>query len=166
MSKAAMTTIAAASLLAGSAVAAAPPCAEGPYRHFDFWVGEWDVRDAQGTLAGVNRVSSEQDGCVIVERWSSASGGTGQSLNYYDPAAGKWKQLWIGLGLLLHMEGGLRDGSMRLEGPLQYLAEGRTTLLRGTWTPLPEQRMHHHFEESQDGGATWATWFDGYYTRR
>lgn len=71
---------------------------------------------------------------MLVERWHSAAGGTGQSYNYYDPAARKWKQLWIGLGILLHMEGGPHWGGMRLEGPLHYLGQGRTTLLRGTWS--------------------------------
>lgn len=152
--------------LSGASVAAAPPCAEEPYHQFDFWIGEWDVRDAAGKLAGVNRIANEEDGCVLVERWNSAAGGHGQSYNYYDPAAGKWKQLWVGLGILLHMEGELRDGSMRLEGPLQYLADGRKTILRGTWSKLPDGRVRQHFEESTDNGGSWTTWFDGYYTRK
>jgi hypothetical protein len=55
---------------------------------------------------------------------------------------------------------------MRLEGPLQYLGQGRTTTLRGTWSKLDDGRVRQHFEESADGGTTWTTWFDGYYTRR
>ena len=155
-----------ACLLAGEALAATPPCAEGPFREFDFWVGEWDVRDASGKTAGVNTISSEENGCVLIERWRSAAGGTGQSYNYYDPAARKWKQLWVGLGILLHMEGAFSNGSMRLEGPLQYLGQGRSTILRGTWSKLDDGRLRQHFEESTDGGTTWTTWFDGYYTRR
>lgn len=161
-----MAAAALACLVGSEALAATPPCAEGPFREFDFWAGEWEVRDAAGKTAGENAISTEQNGCVLVERWRSAAGGTGQSFNYYDPAAKKWKQLWVGLGILLHMEGNLRDGSMRLEGPLQYLAQGRVTTLRGTWTPLPDGRVRQHFEESEDDGRTWTTWFDGYYTRR
>ena len=161
-----LPALAAAGVLGAEAGAANAPCADGPYRQFDFWIGHWDVRDAEGKTAGVNRITSEQDGCVIVERWSSAQGGTGQSLNYYDPAAKKWKQLWVGLGLLLHMEGEWREGRMVLEGPLQYLADGRVTTLRGTWTPLPGGGLRHQFEESEDGGKTWTAWFDGTYTRR
>lgn len=166
MSRAAISILAITSLLSGETVAATPPCAEGPYRQFDFWIGEWDVSDAEGKTAGVNRIANEANGCVLVERWSSAAGGSGQSLNYYDPAAGKWKQLWVGLGILLHMEGGPHEAGMRLEGPLQYLGQDRITILRGTWTPMADKRVRQHFEESQDGGATWTTWFDGYYTRR
>lgn len=155
-----------AAVLAAQAGAAPSPCAQEPFRAFDFWVGEWDVKDASGKPAGVNAIASEQNGCVVVERWKGAQGGTGQSLNYYDPAAKKWKQLWVGLGILLQMEGGLRDGSMRLEGPLQYLGQDRVTTLRGTWTELPDGRVRQLFEESADGGRTWTIWFDGYYTRR
>jgi hypothetical protein len=153
-------------LLGDSALAATPPCAEGPFREFDFWAGEWDVKDAQGKPAGVNAISKEENGCVLVERWRSEAGGHGQSYNYYDPAAKRWKQVWIGLGLLLHMEGGFTEGHMRLEGPLQYVSQNRVTILRGTWTPLPDGRVRQHFEESEDNGATWSTWFDGYYSRR
>jgi hypothetical protein len=63
------------------------------------------------------------------------------------------------------MEGGYVDGAMRLEGPLQYLAQGKTTTLRGTWTALPDGRVRQLFEESEDAGKTWVPWFDGYYTR-
>jgi hypothetical protein len=155
-----------ACLIGGEALAAGSPCAAGPYRDFDFWVGEWSVADAEGKAAGVNTITNEQNGCVIVERWKSAQGGTGQSLNYWDPAAKKWKQLWVGLGALLHMEGDFQGGVMHLEGPLQNLTDGRVTTLRGTWSKLDDGRVRQLFEESADGGKTWTTWFDGYYTRR
>ena len=155
-----------ASLLGTPSNAATPPCATGPFREFDFWVGDWDVRDAEGKTAGVNRITNEENGCVIIERWRSEQGGHGQSYNYYDPATKKWNQLWIGLGILLHMDGGFADGSMRLEGPLQYLTQDKTTRLRGTWTALPDGRVRQLFEESEDGGKTWNLWFDGYYTKR
>ena len=34
---------------------------------------------------------------------------------------------------------------------------------RGTWTPLEDGVVRQHFEQSGDDGATWTTWFDGYY---
>ena len=143
----------------------AGPCASGSFREFDFWAGEWDVHDAGGKLAGRNNVSIEERGCVVVERWHSANGGTGQSFNYYDPTAKRWKQRWAGLGLLIEMDGGPQGEAMVLEGPMQYLGQNRTTLLRGTWTKLSDGRLHHQFVESDDGGKTWKPWFDGYYTR-
>jgi hypothetical protein len=150
---------------AASESSAAGPCAAGKFRQFDFWAGEWDVHDAAGKLQGRNRITIEERGCVVVEHWRSVNGGTGQSVNYYDPAADRWKQRWVGIGTVLEMEGSFEGEAMILEGPLQYLAEKRTTLLRGTWTKLPDGRVRQQFVESDDGGKTWKPWFDGYYTR-
>jgi hypothetical protein len=141
------------------------PCASGPFREFDFWAGEWDVHDASGKLAGHNNVSIEELGCVVVERWRGANGTTGQSLNYYDPAAKRWKQRWAGLGVVLEMDGGMQDDAMVMQGPAQYIGQNRTTILRGTWNKLPDGRVRQQFHESDDGGKTWKPWFDGYYTR-
>lgn len=151
--------------VAATAADAPAICPGDRHREFDFWAGRWTVLDAGGKTAGENVITIEQGGCVLVERWRSASGGTGQSLNYYDPVAQSWKQRWVGLGLILEMQGRFEQGSMVLEGPLHYVKQARTTLLRGTWTPLPDGRVRQLFMESSDGGKTWATWFDGYYSR-
>lgn len=144
---------------------AAEACAADPFRQFDFWIGTWNVADGEGRAAGRNVITLEQQGCVLIERWTSAKGGTGMSMNHYDPASGRWKQHWVGLGLILEMTGGMKDGSMVLEGPLQYVADSRVTRLRGTWTQLPDGRVRQHFVESSDNGKTWTDWFDGYYSR-
>jgi hypothetical protein len=140
-------------------------CSDPRHREFDFWAGSWRVHGAGKNLAGHSTVSIEQEGCVLVERWRSAKGGTGQSLNYYDPVLQKWKQRWVGLGLILEMNGGMENGAMVLEGPLHYVQQKRTALLRGTWAVLPDGRLRQHFVESADGGKTWTEWFDGYYSR-
>jgi hypothetical protein len=57
----------------------------------------------------------------------------------------------------------LQGDAMIMEGPAQYIGQNRTTLLRGTWTKLPDGRQQFH--ESDDGGKTWKPWIDGYYTR-
>ena len=143
----------------------AKACADAAFRQFDFWVGEWEVRDAEGKPVGRNSIALEQNGCVLVERWTSALGGTGMSMNHYDPLAQSWRQHWVGLGIILEMRGGLSDGAMVLEGPLQYVAQNRVTSLRGVWTPLPDGRVRQRFTESSDDGKTWTEWFDGYYSR-
>lgn len=35
---------------------APPSCDAAPYRAFDFWVGEWEVRTPQGQLTGTNSI--------------------------------------------------------------------------------------------------------------
>lgn len=140
-------------------------CADTPFREFDFWLGSWRVTTGDHEVAGENTITLEQGGCVLVEKWRSARGGTGQSLNYYDPVARAWKQRWVGMGLILEMQGGLREGAMVLEGPLHYVREKRTTLLRGTWSRLADGRVRQLFEESTDQGRNWSIWFDGFYSR-
>ena len=46
------------------------PCEQyDRFREFDFWVGEWEVHDGEGTLVGENAITSEESGCVLVEKW-------------------------------------------------------------------------------------------------
>jgi hypothetical protein len=124
------------------------------------------VFDAAGNKVGENTVTAGQGGCVLLERWQSSSGTTGLSMNYFDPQRARWRQHWISPTTILEMSGEVSGQSMILEGPLQYLSPTRTTLLRGTWTLLPDGRVRQHFVESSDDGASWREWFDGYYVRR
>lgn len=144
------------------------PCpSDTEFGEFDFWIGSWDVSVASGEVAGQNQITKEQNGCVLVERWSGAKGSTGISLNYYDPGSGQWVQNWIGSGgSLIDIRGGLADGSIELQGKIQYLGEGRSNSFRGKWSLLADGRVRQFFEESPDGGKTWKPWFEGFYVRR
>jgi hypothetical protein len=162
-------TLVVITMLAACSASAADPhadaCPDPVFHQFDFWLGEWSVTDASGQFAGKNSITAEQKGCVVMEHWASAKGGTGMSMNFYDPRIAKWRQIWVGLDLTLEMTGGFKDGSMVFEGPLYYLNDKHTTLLRGTWTPLQDGRVRQHFTESSDNGKTWTEWFDGYYKK-
>ena len=59
-------------------------------RQFDFWLGDWDVRDATGKLVGRNRITRVQGGCALEEQWSGNGGVTGSSLNAYDAERNRW----------------------------------------------------------------------------
>jgi len=155
---------------AATAAQAPPPapCEGGgaPHDDFDFWIGEWDVFMPDGRQAGTNRIEKGERGCLLVERWTGSLGGTGTSMNYFDPEADRWKQLWVSSdGTVIEIEGGLRGGSMVLEGSLVG-ASGARQPFRGTWTPNADGSVRQRFEISEDGGRTWATWFDGRYVRR
>lgn len=142
----------------------AAPCQVDPtFRQFDFWVGDWEVKGADGTVYGHNRIDNEEQGCVLVEHWTGSTGNTGQSINFYDAHAGEWVQVWNGLGIQIEMRGGLEQGSMVLTGEIHYLASGDQRSFRGTWTPQDGGVVRQFFEESTDGGASWATWFEGFY---
>jgi hypothetical protein len=146
--------------------AMAMPCESLPQaRQFDFWLGRWRVEDAGGAHAGDNHIRKAELGCVLIENWTSQNGGTGMSINYFDPVSGQWVQNWVGLNLLIDLRGSLVGDAMMLEGTMHNYREGTTSPLRGTWTPLPDGRVRQHFEHTADGGATWTTWFDGYYRK-
>lgn len=146
---------------------AAYPCEHHEkFREFDFWVGEWDVHDSSGQLAGRNVIETTHRGCVLVENWTSASGGTGMSMNWLDHEKDEWVQVWIdGSGGQIEIRGGLTDEGMRLTGQIHYTGNDTTAPFRGLWTALPDGRIRQFFEQSNDGGETWQPWFEGFYSR-
>lgn len=60
------------------------------FAEFDFWIGEWDVHVAGGAFAGRNVIERSERGCVLIENWRSAQGGTGTSINYVDKITDEW----------------------------------------------------------------------------
>ena len=154
--------------LVADMAARAYPCEhDEAFRAFDFWVGDWDVRLADGSIAGTNTIEPAQRGCVLLESWQSASGGTGMSINYLDKATGEWVQVWNAEGgSQINIRGGITDEGMLLVGTLHNVASGTTSPFRGLWTPLDDGRVRQFFEQSTDGGATWSPWFEGFYTRK
>ncbi len=143
-----------------------PACASAEHRQFDFWLGEWDVRRADGKLAGRNTISREHGGCVLEERYTAISGYTGSSLNMYDASRKRWHQTWTdNAGLLLELNGEFREGKMVLSGE-SVDSIGKTREERITWTPRRDGTVQQIWEQSADGGANWVVAFDGIYTRR
>jgi len=164
-------TVLAAALLAvpvpGSSVDASyadPPCASAPHRAFDFWLGDWVVRDSTGREIGRNRIRAVAGGCALLESWTSADGSTGTSLNFYDPDTGRWTQVWVGeSGVRLRLEGGKHGDAMVLEGTR---SRGDTTLFdRITWTPREDGTVEQRWDVSTDGGRSWTTSWRGTYHR-
>ncbi len=138
-------------------------CATPEYRQFDFWLGDWNVEaPASPGVVSHNRISSINGGCTLHEQYTTASGYEGSSFNFYDAARKVWHQTWIdNQGGALYLDGGLEGKSM----VLATTADPRQ-INRITWTPLDDGRVRQHWESSGDGGATWSTVFDGYYSRR
>lgn len=148
-------------------LAALTPCTAPEYRAFDFWLGTWDVQAAGSTgPAASNRISSEQGGCVVLEQYQN-QGFTGMSINFYDQVTGKWHQTWMSnSGGAVYLEGGLDErGAMVMTDADLPVSEVSGTTNRVTWTPNEDGSVRQHWESSSDGGETWATVFDGTYTR-
>ena len=143
------------------------PCKQDPaFREFDFWVGEWEVHDKDGTFVGANTVSLEEGGCALMEHWRGAKGSTGMSINYLDKVTNEWVQSWHAAGgYQILIRGGMTDDGMLLSGTIHLIPTGQTSPFRGLWTPLPDGRVRQYFEQSNDDGATWEPWFEGFYSR-
>ena len=140
-------------------------CESPESRQFDFWVGTWRVTE-KGELAGHNTITKIDGGCALLESWTDAGGSTGHSLNIHDARRKKWHQTWVDArGGLLLLDGEFRGGSMVLEGAPRPAKDGKQQADRITWTPLPSGQVRQHWEVTTDGGAHWATAFDGLYTR-
>jgi hypothetical protein len=150
------------------------PCTAPQYREFDFWLGEWEVHGPQGQFLGRNRISSRYGGCVVVEEWESAGGGSGSSFNVYDSNTKGWHQFWVDAtgtnwlssdreGNPVTLRGGIRDGAMVMTSHPDTLPSIGMT--RATWRPLPDGGVRQTFESSQDGGKTWTMSFDGRYKK-
>lgn len=145
----------------------APPPPPPVNHDFDFWVGEWEViSQANGKKAGENRIELRHGGRVLVENYTTPGQYTGMSLNAYDGREKRWHQCWMdNAGGVLDLYGGLVDGKMVLTGGTTT-PQGTKQLERITWTPNTDGSVRQHWEQSADGGKTWATAFDGLYKRK
>lgn len=172
-----ITLLTAASLLSAScataqkapapqAQAAAPPCSTEIFHQFDFWIGEWEVFGPNGAMAGENVISVEENGCLLVERWTSAGGGTGQSYNFVDLATNKWRQVWVSNWGTIDYSGGLNeDSAMVLKGEIAY-PNGTTAPFTGTWTLNEDASVTQHFRQLNAETKKWDDWFIGTYKKK
>lgn len=140
-------------------------CRGDEHRQFDFWLGSWEVRNAEGEVIGENEIRRIARGCGLLESWQGATGGRGLSLNTYDAARGKWTQRWVGAGTTLWLEGGLDDGNMVLAGMPPRASQQGAVLDRITWTPLPDGRVRQVWEVSPEAEEGWREVFRGFYER-
>lgn len=140
------------------------PCEDARHRQFDFWLGSWNVYNADRELVGTNEITPAEEGCALIERWRGRKGSTGMSINYFEPSSGLWKQAWVAAsGYIVELAGHLDEGSMVMEGML-INADGSSTPMRGRWTPMEDGRVRQQFHIA-DSTQAWQTWFDGYYER-
>ena len=139
------------------------------FSEFDFWLGEWDVysNDDARQLQGSNIITKHHKNCLIMENWTSAQGGTGGSMNYFDPVEDHWRQLWVAGGYSIDYTGGLNEsGAMLLNGKINYYNTGKSQAFRGTWTPNADGSVRQFFEQQDPESQQWSVWFDGLYIKK
>lgn len=155
------------------AVAQAPPAAQaapscdGPaYRAFDFWVGEWNVRQPDGSGNGYNVIAPINRGCALLETYSAGGEPGGQSYNFYDPVRDTWTQLWLSPGVIIRMEGPITEpGTLTLSGTITYANQPAPRAFTGRWTAQADGSVKQEFWEQDPESGTWSNWFTGIYTR-
>lgn len=153
-------------LFAQGPSSSAPPCTAPEYRQFDFWLGDWVVHNPKGVQVGTSRIEKIENGCGIQETWTNARGITGRSINIYRRASRTWTQAWAGSdGLTLMLEGRFEAGKMLLQGE-SLGPRGERLRERVTWSLVTDHTVRQFWEQSKDGGKTWAAVFDGIYTER
>jgi hypothetical protein len=164
-----------AAVLAGPTVAmgqdsteaqTAERCTAAEWRQFDFWLGDWEVRNGEGDVLGSNEITRVARGCGLLENWRGIDGGRGLSLNTYEDSGRTWTQRWVGDGATLWLKGGLEANAMVLTGTDKRNSPKGAVLDRITWTPLPDGRVLQQWDISPDGGRLWLVAFKGYYQRR
>lgn len=147
----------------------AAPCTAPEYRQFDFWVGEWDVFDAQGdTLVGRNHIKNILNGCVIEENWTGGKGFQGKSVNTYSPIDSTWNQVWVDMGgSTYHFKGRYQDHVMIMKGETISQRAGGKVLFEMSYTHDPKAgTVRQVWKTSTDEGSNWNTIFDGIYRKK
>jgi hypothetical protein len=144
------------------------PCRAPEHRQFDFWLGMWNIENTNGDNIGTSIISSELDGCLVMEDFIGAAGFPGRSLNVYDADTDMWYQTFVdGLIGNFRLSGGLQGDEMVMTGSqtiVQFFPEFaiRQRDSQVTWTPLSGGRVRQLIEAAFDGGPVQTT-FDGTY---
>lgn len=142
------------------------PCKASPeFRQFDFWIGEWDVKNPQGVPSGSSSIQIILGQCIIFENWSGGGGSNGKSFNIYDTNDKKWHQTYVDdKGTFAHYIGGLVDGKMVVVA--DTVIAGKKTWAKMTFSKMPNGDVRQFGENSTDDGKTWTQSFDLIYSRK
>jgi hypothetical protein len=163
-----LSTLALGLPVAAQTAAPTTPCATDMNRRkLDFWVGDWDVESVVGQPAGHSVVEPFSGGCGLLENWTDLRGGTGKSINAYNPTLRHWEQLWVGqFGAVTEYRDSAWHGDT-----LEYDAEfddasGRHVRARLFLAPRGDGTVSQMQRQSYDDGKTWTTAYSLVYKRR
>jgi hypothetical protein len=136
---------------------------------FDFWIGTFDATPWDQPSVpprGELRNTREYEGCVIVERWTSANGSGGMSMSFYDVNRHVWRMIWNGDDNQSNdFEGTYRDGAMRFQGWVLG-RDGKRLLASNVLQNVSPGVIRHIYSTSADDGKTWVVKSDGRFVRR
>lgn len=152
---------------AAAAPAGPPPCTGAAYEQFDFWLGEWVVKDTKtGELMSFDRVEKINDGCALLleshqlndqfRNPASPRRLHGMSVSAFDGKS--WRQVYFdNMGGFISVSGGLDDkGNMVLTGDLRPAAAAE---VKAVWERKPDGTIHNYGFQRPIGGE-WKPFFD------
>ena len=135
-------------------------------RQFDFWIGDWIVKDTTGSVVGENRITKIEGGCGLQEQWIGTSGTTGTSINYFDKSDNTWNQLWLDNGgNQLKLKGQLHKGKMVLQSEMVNTQDSNY-YNQITWSENEDGTVTQHWEVFDQYNKPVRTLFKGIYHRK
>jgi hypothetical protein len=156
-------------LASGSASAApdAAACsANQANRQLDFWLGDWTVTYPGMAGNSASKVSLDLGKCLLVESWDGAKGHTGKNMFAYSADDQTWHGMFADNEGRVHIfEGKVSNGSAEFTGPSRG-PDGQKVLNRIKVVRVDANNVEQSWEKSTDNGATWATAFNGHYSRK
>lgn len=143
-----------------------PLCQDEIHAAVRFIEGKWELTNARGLKAGFSDITSDLDGCAIIESYEGPQAKNRFRLVFaYDTASRAWH------GILTDnrsgayvLKGQFTGGQLILEGDSQD-ADGTVIKNRSIWTPGDQNRWEQEWLLSKDGGRNWQRSFKVTYTR-
>ena len=143
---------------------AGPVCGENrqPYRDLDFLVGRWEFFTMDGHKIADQTYSQKEQGCLVLEDWSTVTGETGTGMNFVDPATGKWRQVWMSPRFHIDYSGGLtQKGDFVLEGHM-YPNNGQpASKIKGIYSKQADGSVTKEFLQYDENAKEWKRFFMG-----
>lgn len=142
------------------------PCPANGTRDFDFWLGSWNI-ESGGAVVATSVITSELDGCVVMEDFINANGAQARSMSAFDAATGIWHQAYQD-NLLgnYRLSGSTVPDGMELSGGQEIFHFGLGTFVHreatSTWHDNGDGTVSQTILGSFDGGPT-QTLFSGIY---
>ncbi len=136
---------------------------ESPYRDFDFVLGDWDFLTANGKKIGEQVYTKQEQGCMILEKFTTFSGSTGTGMSFVDPSTGLWRQVWMSPTFHIDYSGGLNEkGDMVLEGTIYPNNGEKSSPVRGVWAKQNDGTIRQEFLKYNDVSEKWESFFLGF----
>lgn len=133
-----------------------------PYRDLDFLVGEWEFFTIDGQKIADQTYYRREDGCLVLEDWTTLRGETGTGMNFVDPFTGNWRQVWMSPNFHIDYSGGITEpGVFVLEGHMFSNKTGDSSQIRGVYTQAQDGSVTKEFLLRSKPTEEWRQFFIG-----